>query len=450
MQSEKDFQMARDSVEKLTTNVLDIFEQFVPRSELDEFDTGHARIFSGWIVVWLMVYQRIHEDAPMSAAMAEMVLGVTSRRLPECKRTRDGKISANTGAYSQARSDLPVEAASRVNDLVSHTVIGHQKPAWKGRHAFIFDGTSVSVGHYPELLEQFPPATNQHGQSHWPVIKLVVAHELSSGLALRPQWGPMYGPNAVSETELAQQSLKALRDPAMIICDRNFGIFSMTYAAVEAGHDVLTRMTDTRFQSLVRKAKPKGPGQWELDWCPSRWDRLRRPDLPADAMVCGRLIEACVRPQGKTVILRLFTTDMTSSVEALVALYGRRWSIELDIRDLKQTLAMDRLSGRSVDIITKEILLGMVAYNLVIQVRRLAAQKAAIDPRRLSYGRILHLVQAFCNGLKSDTTIEEQEERFNKLLKAAGQCRHPNRKRSRSYPREVIPRGRSFPERVLK
>jgi putative transposase len=450
MQSEKDFQMAQSSLEQLTANLLDVFEQFVPRSELDEFDTGHARIFSGWIVVWLMVYQRIHKDAPLSSAMAEMLLGVTSRRLPECKRVLDGKISANTGAYSQARSDLPVEAASRAANLVSQTIVENQGPAWKGRHALIFDGTSVSVGHYPELVLQFPPATNQHGQSHWPVIKLVVVHELCSGLAMRPQWGPMYGPNAVSETELAQRSLKELGDPAMIIYDRNFGIFSMTYAAVAGGHDVLTRMTDTRFQSLVTKAKPIGPGQWTLEWCPSRWDRLRSPELPVDALVCGRLIEAYVEPHGKTINLRLFTTDMTSSVEELVALYGRRWSIEGDIRDLKQTLAMDRLSGQSVDIITKEILLGMVAYNLVIQVRRLAGKEAAVEPRRLSFGRILHLVQAFCNGLGSGTTIEEQEERFKKLLKAAGQCRHPRRQRSRSYPREVIPRGRRFPERVLK
>jgi hypothetical protein len=73
------------------------------------------------------------------------------------------------------------------------------------------------LGNHPELVEHFPPATNQHGQSHWPVLLLVVVHELGSGLATRPHWGPMYGPNAVSETDLAQRALTQLGGPAMIV-----------------------------------------------------------------------------------------------------------------------------------------------------------------------------------------------------------------------------------------
>jgi len=442
--------MAQPSLEKLTANLLDIFEQFVPRSELEDVDTGHARIFSGWIVVWLMVYQRIRQDGPLSCAVAEVLLGVTSQRLPDCKRVRDGAISANTGAYSQARSDLPVAAAERVVDLVSQTMIATQEPAWKGRHAFLLDGTSITLGHHPELVEQFPPATNQHGQSHWPVLLLLVAHELGSGLATRPHWGPMYGPDAVSETTLAHRALTQLGGPAMIVSDRNFGIFSMTYAAVEAGHHVLARMTDVRFRSLVAKAESISPGQWDLEWRPSRWDRKQNAQLPADAVVRGRLIEIQVKHEGKTIVLRLFTTDLTSSPEQLAALYRRRWSIEGDIRDLKQTLVMDQISGKSLDIITKEILLGVVAYNLVIQVRRLAAERAGVEPRRLSYSRILHLVQTYCGGLGSVSTCDEWNNRFDKLLKAAGQCRHPIRKRFRSYPRQVIARRRRFPVRTRK
>jgi hypothetical protein len=100
--------MAPPSLETKTADLLDLFEQMLPPSELETFDVGHARIFTPWMVVWLMVYQRTRGDEPMAAAVAEMLFGATSTRLPECKRTREGEISANTGAYSQARSDLPV------------------------------------------------------------------------------------------------------------------------------------------------------------------------------------------------------------------------------------------------------------------------------------------------------------------------------------------------------
>jgi hypothetical protein len=100
-----------------------------------------------------------------------------------------------------------------------------------------------------------------------------------------------------------------------------------------------------------------------------------------------------------------------------------------------------------VDMIAKEIPLAMVAYNLVIQVRRLAARRVGLDPRELSFKRTLHLVQAFCSGLASARTPEEIEKRFKRLLKAVAQCRLPHRKKFRSYPRHVIPRRRKFPER---
>ena len=439
--------MASPSPAIKAADLLDLFEELLPPSELEKFDVGHARIFTAWMVVWLMVYQRTRKDEPMSAAVAEMLFGATSTRLPDCKRARDEDISANTGAYSQARSDLPVTAAVHATDVTSRTMINTEPPTWNGRRTFLFDGSSVTTGHYPELVDRFPPATNQHGPSHWPVIRMVEAHELSSGLAIRPCYGPMYGPDAVSETDLARQMLSQLGGPAMIVYDRNFGIFAMTYAAVEAGHDVLVRMTDPRFGALLSQAVPIGPGEWTVEWRPSRWDRLKNPGLPADAVVRGRLIEVSVEHEGKTIVLRLFTTDMTSTPKELAALYARRWSVEGDIKSVKQTLGMDRLSCRTVEMVEKEIPLAMVAYNLVIQIRRLAARRVGVEPRQLSFKRILHLAQAFCSGLGSARTAEEIEQRFERLLKAAAQCRLPRRKKFRSYPRQIIPRGRKFPER---
>ncbi len=442
--------MAVPSPDYKTADLLDLFGQLLPRSELEQFDIGHARVFTTWMVVWLMVYQRTRQGESMAAAVAEMILGATSCRLPECKRARDGDISANTGGYSQARSDLPVEAADRAIKVTARTMIEGEPPLWNGRRAFLIDGTSVTTGHYPELVHRFPPATNQHGSSHWPVIRKVMAYELGSGLATRPYYGAMYGPDAVSETDLARQILGELGGPAMIVYDRNFGIFSMTHAAIEAGHDVLVRMTDARFRALVSQAAPVGPGEWTVEWRPTRWDRRNNPDLPADAVVRGRLIEVSVEREGKTVVLRLFTTDMGSTPEELATFYGLRWSVEGDIKSVKQTLAMDRLSSRTVDMVEKELLLGIVAYNLVIQVRRLAVRRAGVKPRQLSFTRIMHLVQAFSTGLASVRTPEEIEARFEKLLRAAAQCRLPNRKKFRSYPRQVIARRRRFPERKRK
>ena len=47
------------------------------------------------------------------------------------------------------------------------------------------------------MIRQRLQAQGTHGRAHWPLLRIVVLHELESGLAEEPQWGPLYGPAAV-------------------------------------------------------------------------------------------------------------------------------------------------------------------------------------------------------------------------------------------------------------
>ncbi len=57
-------------------------------------------------------------------------------------------------------------------------------------------------------MKAYPQAQNRYGKSHRPVVRIVVLHDVDTGLAERPYWGPMYGPQAVSEQALAEQATK--------------------------------------------------------------------------------------------------------------------------------------------------------------------------------------------------------------------------------------------------
>jgi Transposase DDE domain len=425
--------------------LLDLFRQIFPADASDPINPGNATLFTPWLVIWLMVWQRSQGNASPGDAVAELYLGPTFDDLPDCKQVRDQNISINTSAYSQARSRLPITAATYAADHVFAHLTADLAPAWKGGPAYLIDGSSLTPGHHPELVAAFPPASNQHGTSNWPVVRFVAAHELATGFAPRWEWGPMYGPDATSETALAVPLLSRLPAASLIVYDRNFGIFNMTYAAVKASHDVVVRMTDARFLAQTRGMAQTVPGEWVKIWRPSDWDRRSNPDLPADARVCGRFVEIPVINKGKEFMLLLFTTDMTATHEELAALYRKRWDIESDIRDLKQTLNMDILSGRTVETVEKEMLLGVVAYNLTIQVRRLAGEQAGVPARELSFGRTLGLMKAFGRGMIGGTS-EQWKERFARLLKAVGSCRIPRRP-NRNYPRVLISRSRGFPQR---
>ena len=400
-------------------------------------------VYTPWVVAWLLVYQRLHKNASLHDAVTHFLLSFPAHARPGCKRCREHTLSANTGAYSAARSNLPDRVLEVAAERVFDTLVGAHPPSWRNRRVFLLDGTTLSLTATEELAAAFTPASNQHGRSHWPVMHVVVAHELASGLAAAPEYGAMYGPEAVAEVDLGVRLLPALPAGSVLLADRNFGVFGFAHGAVGAGHDVVVRLTQARFRSMVKNGVRVDEGRWALVWKPSPHDRQAHPQLPADAAVRGWLHE--VRVRGDRTLWLLSTVDATGA--ELAALYRRRADIETDIRNLKVALDLDRMRGQDEPMVVKELWAALVTYNLTTQVRRLAAERLRVSPRQLSFTGVLSLVRGFLSGMHANMTEAQHQTRFELLVRACGQRKLPKRKPGRSYPREVIPRRRKFPER---
>lgn len=422
-----------------------LFHKLLPPEKLDDLQTAtSATVYTPWIVSWLMIYQRLSGAVSLAAAVAELAC-LEDDLLPDNKRTRERSLSFNTGAYSRGRDRLKVEVAEAAADEVSATLIAQSPPSLRDRRRFLVDGSTLSLAPTDALRQAFPPAKNQHGESHWPVLRLVTAHELSSGTSLRPEIGQMCGPKAIGEVALSVGLIARLPAASVVIGDRNFGIFAFGWQVRQAGHDILLRLTKIRFQSMVRKAKSVGPGQWKLTWQPTRWDRKQNPDLPADAMLEVTLHEVQI---SKHLTLWL-VSSLNESGTALAELYHGRQNIETDLRDLKQTLRLEEIRGQSPEMVRKELAAATIAYNLVILIRRLAAATAQVEPRRLSFSRVWTLVRVLLLQPLEETDPAKVKQRIDQVLRMAGQSKLPNRP-GRNYPREVISRRDKFPPRRPK
>jgi hypothetical protein len=403
---------------------------------------GPATVYTPWVTVWLLVYQRLHANASLESAVAELlkIIGKISSN----KRVRDQTLSANTSTYSLARSRLNEAVTDAVADHVFATIIAASPASLVDRRVFVIDGTTLALASNDRLREHWPAGKNQHGPGTWPICHLAVAHELASGAAVRPEVGAMYGPEAVSEVELAIRMLPRIPAQSLLMADQNFGVFNFAYAAVTAEHEVVTRLTRSRFQAMKRSARLLGPGRWLLGWKPSRWERRVHPHLPADAQIQVHLHEF-VGFSGKTMYIM---TTLDISVEVLAELYAKRWGVETDIRQFKRTMQCDALRGRSPEMIMKELAMAMVSYNLVVQVRRIAAEGVHLPPRRLSFSGVWSLVTTILLS-SNDWTADEWLERFEWVLRGAAQRKLPHRP-GRSYPREILPRGNKFPKKKRK
>ena len=113
----------------------------------------------------------------------------------------------------------------------------------------------------------------------------------------------------------------------------------MAHAVVGEGHQILFRLTKSRFNSLVRQAtlleEWAGQTTYRLLWKPGVKDRQSNPDLPADAALEVLLHQVPLAND----TLYLVTTLRVRSDQA-GEYYARRYDVEHDIRDVKVTLKL--------------------------------------------------------------------------------------------------------------
>lgn len=419
------------------TSAVEMLRQLLPDEELNRRQpSGPATVYTTLVTLWMMTLQRLGGGQTLQTVVKE-VLAHNRALLPDNKRLREGTLSETSGAYAQARRRLNLETVEFFANRVCDSLLAASPPWYDGRRAFVLDGTTVTLAPTPELRDAFPPATNQHGDSVWPVALLLMVHELQSGCALPPAIGAMYGANNTSEAQLARTIARRLPRASLVLADSGFGIFSVAHALVGAGHGILFRLTKTRFQALQRVATPlereAGRATWRLQWTPSAKDRQNNPELPADAALDVRLHEVPLADESLYLV-----TNLAISSEQAGQWYARRYDVEHDIRDVKVTLDTENLRAKSVAMVKKELLTSLVAYNLVVQFRRQAAKLAGLPPRRLSFTGVWNTFQSFLL-TQPPCSAPEWIERYEAALRIAARDKLPNRP-GRSYPRRAHPR----------
>lgn len=402
-------------------------------------------IYCPRVVLWLMILQRLHRGATLGTTVQLLVQGAAEPLLQPCQRVREERISSYTGGYCQARQKLPKLLCRQVSEEIVERlrqVLGKDESGQGD--VLVLDGSSLELEHCRELVRCYPPAVNQHGRSHWPVVRIVVAHDVKTGMAQPPCWGAMYGEAAVSEQELAEKLMASLPERSTLMGDRNFGVFWVAWAAQQRNLGVVLRLTEVRARKLAGNITSSG--ECEVMWKASRWDGGKHHRFNQGVAIAGRLIAARIGRGKSKEWLYLFTTTSLSA-EEVVALYKLRWNIETDLRSLKRTVSIHHIYAKSQDTFEKELLMAISAYNFVRAVMCMAARRKAIDPRQLSFSGVLNVVNCAWPKLIDAPSKAAHDREFARVLVLAAQCKLPKRSKRRSFPRTVWNHHQQFPPR---
>jgi len=308
---------------------------------------------------------------------------------------------------------------------------------WRGRPVRLVDGTTVQLPDTAANQDAYPQASTQKPGLGFPLCRLVGIVCLGSGALLNASTGRYQGKGG-DEQSLLRSILDTLQRGDVLLGDAFYATYFLLCALRERGidavfeqHGARRRSTDFRCgqrlgerDHLIVLQKPDKP-----DWMsPADYEQ-------APATVTVREL----RTGGKTLVTTLLCAKQTGK-SALKHLYRSRWHVELDLRNIKTTLGMERLSCESPAMVIKEIWVYLLAYNLIRMMMAQAAQLAQRLPRQLSFK---HTVQ-LCIAWDHQGPNLSHEGQFQGLFVLIAQQRVGDRP-GRIEPRAVKRRPKPYP-----
>jgi len=338
-----------------------------------------------WTFLWQVLTPGSSCRAAVSAVLAEQAVEHPAR------------CSSDPSGYCQGRQRLPLAVFRHALHSVACRLQEKAKgQRWCGHRVWIADGSSCSMPDTPALQKAFGQPDGPQKGCGFPVAKIVAMFCWASGAV----HDIAIGPYRSNELALWYSLWSLLARGDVVLGDRFYGAWGCLAALRGLGCDGVFRLRGARKVDF-RQGRPLGPYDRLMTWRRPPLDPRGMPRpwvaaLPQELTV--RVIRFVVaragfRSRSITVVTTLLDPAAYPAAE-IARLYGDRWTVELRLREIKTTLQMDILRGHSPDIVRKEILMHLLAYNLI---RALMAQAAHTHQRplhRLSFAGALQHLQA--------------------------------------------------------
>jgi len=409
--------------------------RFIPPEIFAPAAGERSRVFPPWVTFIAFLGQVLSRGSACREAVRRVQAWATASRQP--------MPDSSTSAYCQARSRLGLPRLRQAHEQLGKWFDKHQGDLWCGKAVKVIDGTGLSTPDTAANRKQWPYAPNQKRGCGFPVARMVGLFCLSTGRLVRFALDSLH----THEIPLARQLIAWMEAGEVALFDRGFCGWGFMALLHRKGVDSVARLhagRSTKTGLIEWKKPPRGKNGWTK----SLWD-----ELPATLTV--RVIRFRITVPGfrtQTVVLATTLLDEVAYPdEALIALYRRRWAVELFFRDIKTSLGMDVLRCGSPALVEKEIWMQVFGYNLVRALMLEASWTHAVPLERLSFkGTVDTLRQWTPLFAPAIFAFQRARKELLRIIAADQVPYRPNRyeprvrkRRPKAYPLLTLPRRRA-------
>jgi len=430
--------------------------KFIPGSHLRPASSGalsRRRIFSKENTFWAFLSQVLDADGGCKEVIRKLQAFAALKL--------DALPSSSTAAYCKARQKLE---QSTLESILKHTAADIQAVAdperLHGRRVIVVDGTGVSMPDTEENQEKWPQQRHQKPGCGFPQAAICACFNLHNGTLLSHE----VGNKKSHELPMLRKQWGTFKPGDIFLGDKGFCSYYDQSSLKDRGVDsVITlarRMPVTEADAVKVMDKDDLLIQWKK---PVRRHKLSSysqegwEGLPETLLL--RQIKVTVpQPGFRVASFYIVTTLLDAEVypaSEIADLYFQRWDVELFFRDIKITMGMDILRCKTPEMVRKEILMHLIAYNCIRRLMLEAAEKRGVKPRRISFKGSVQALRQWEPHLNQGKMSRDDRTRLIRLLtdSIAGNIA-PDRP-GRSEPRAVKRRPKNFqlltaPRHVMK
>jgi hypothetical protein len=397
--------------ERLNNNLLPAFAELMPTGMIEAYVKTHMphtrdKVYTPSRTLFAMVFTGVQKDKSLQhtvnvfnekyeeeckelqakearhLARAKKEDGLNLKKLgrPRLHKSRIAKsktkaLSDSTVAYSNARKRLPLEL---LKATFYHTNKDEENgcESWYGLHTYITDGTYVQLQDTQEIREKYPVV---EGDGAYPQSLLQVFIRQGSGQL----HDYATGSRKESELQLVIPMIKRMQAGDLLLADDLYNTYYHFHLIhQQSAHIIVPGKRERNY----RVEKTLSPGD-EIVWIskpkrrPDYVDREEWKSLPAELLL-RRISYRYQTTEGmKSAVL--YTTVLNEEIEKteFVLKYTTRWEIEICIREIKTLMNLNVLRAKTPDMMEKELVAALIAYNLVRHLIQRAARKGGFPPQ---------------------------------------------------------------------
>lgn len=376
----------------------DVLPEEAIQQAFAEEDAGFGQdedaIYTPPLTLWAFLSQVLFKEESRSCAAAVARVVVLLVALGKERPSDD------TGAYCRARAKLSEKVIRRLTCEVADGCESAVPRSWlwHGRHVKLVDGSTVSMPDTEANQAGYPQHGAQKEGLGFPIARIVVLLSLATAMVSDMAIGPYQG-KETGEPALFRELLDRLRRGDIVLADRYYCSYFMVCLLMELGVDFVVRLHQHRtadFRRGQRLGKDDHIVVWTRPQRPSWMDMETYQRMPETIEVREVLVKVN-QPGFRVESLVVVTTLVDAKKypqEDLAELYHKRWLVELDIRAIKCTLAVDVLRCKTPEMVRREIWTCLLAYNLIRKTMLEAARKERLSPRQLSFTAAMQKIAA--------------------------------------------------------